>query len=130
MTRRVRLTCFFCPRSFFSLACLSLVYQETLPSPSFQKRLQEDDQQSIPGEWDEFDKARPLNKGAGDFLDEVKNSFDNLDKTDDREDNGIRGKKEVQNQIQESNTQMSFKVICRIFWWENFSVHCLNKKVI
>lgn len=96
------------------LACLSLAYQDVLPSPSFQKRLQEDDQQSIPGEWDEFEKARPINQGAGDFLNEAKSSFDNLDKASDKEVNGNRGKKEVQNQIQESNTQMSFKVNRRI----------------
>lgn len=134
--RRVRFTYLVCLCSNL-LACLSLAYQDVLPSPSFQKRFQEDDQQSIPGEWDEFDKARPISKGADNFLDETKNSFDNPDQVGDKEDVGNRGKKEVQNQIQESNTQMSFKVNCRtsgggifclLFKLEPFKVTHFNKQ--
>lgn len=72
------------------------------------QHLQEDDL-SNPGDWDEFDKARPMDKGAGENLSDAKdNPENNSDNESSRNHKNI--KKDVQNQIQESNTQMSFKV--------------------
>jgi hypothetical protein len=48
---------------------------------------------------------------------EAKNAIDNPENVGDIEDNGnqesIHAKKDIRNQIQESNTQMSFKVTFR-----------------
>lgn len=52
-------------------------------------------------------------KGAGDSSSEAKNSIDNPENARDNEGGNqehMHAKKDVQNQIQESNTQMSFKV--------------------
>jgi hypothetical protein len=84
-------------------ACRFVKAASSIP---FEQQLQEDDPQSIPGEWDEFDKIHPMNKGI-----QVKSAIDNP--TDNEEKSNQEGeitKKEVANQIQESNTQTSFKV--------------------
>lgn len=55
-----------------------------------------------------------MHRGVDDSLNEAKNSIDNPDnaRANDNHDGRVKphAKKEVQNQIQESNTQMNFKV--------------------
>lgn len=82
---------------------LRVILQGGFPSPQ-----QQEDDQSIPGEWDEFDNVQPMH---GKRPEDAKNAFDNPGNADDT--NVV--KKDVQNQIQETNTQMSFKVNRRCF---------------
>lgn len=77
-----------------------------MPSASFQQHVQEEDDQSIPGEWDEFEKVHPMHGPKS----ENKNSIDNP-MAIENDGNHLNVPRDVQNQIQESNTQMSFKVI-------------------
>lgn len=79
------------------------MFQDGFPSPQ-----QQEDDQSIPGEWDEFDKVQPMH---GKRPEDSKNAIDNNGNADD---SNVVVKKDVQNQIQESNTQMSFKVKDRV----------------
>lgn len=70
-----------------------------------------------------------MGKGAGDSPNDPKNSIDNPENARDNEGNQdhVHVKKDVQNQIQESNTQMSFKVnlSCWVFmvFYDDFYVH-------
>lgn len=92
-----------------------MILQDGFPSPQ-----QQEDDQSIPGEWDEFDKVQPMHgKRPGD----AKNAIDNPGNADDS--NVVN--KNVQNQIQETNTQMSFKVNDHCFMFSLFlNVHILK----
>lgn len=84
----------------------------------FQQQLQPaDDDQSIPGEWDEFDKVQPLDKRA----DEAKNSIDNPENADDDDINKNRNivKKDIQMPLDGLSTQ-TFKVT---FAALNLSLH-------
>lgn len=63
--------------------------------------------ESIPGEWDEFDKVKPMHKGPND-TGETKNSLDNPENADG-ETNSV-DKKEVDYQLQQEFIQISFKV--------------------
>jgi len=62
---------------------------------------------AIPGEWDEFDKVKPMHKGADD--DETKNSLDNPENVDG-DLSSINDKKDVDYQMQQEFIQISFKV--------------------
>lgn len=66
--------------------------------------------ESIPGEWDEFDKVKPMHKGADE--DDTKNSIDNPENADG-DTNGSNSKKDfVDDQFQQEFIQISFKVNC------------------
>ncbi|CRK91509.1 CLUMA_CG005170, isoform B [Clunio marinus] len=90
--------------------------KDGFPSIFPQQFQQEDDQLPIPGEWDEFDKVRPMNEGADKLItNKVKKNLDNPDKTDESNTDHDNQKKshirpkDIQNQIQETNTQLNFK---------------------
>lgn len=81
-------------------------YQDDLSSASFQQQNIADDEQSIPGEWDEFEKVQPLDKGA----DEAKNSIDNPENADDDREK-FHVKKDTQSQLEPQTYTQTFKVI-------------------
>lgn len=76
--------------------------QDDLSSASFQQQNIADDDQSIPGEWDEFEKAQPLDKGA-DSIDNPENADDDREK--------FHVKKDTQSQLEPQTYTQTFKVI-------------------
>lgn len=66
---------------------------------------QESDDQSIPGEWDEFDKVKPMHKGPDE---DSKSSIDNIESAIS-DSNGNIDKRD-DDQLQQDFIQITFKV--------------------
>lgn len=84
------------------------------------------DDDAIPGEWDEFDKVKPMHKGAED---DTRNFLDNPENADG-DMNSISDKKDVDYQMQQEFIQISFKVncifsLCKISLFISVSVICI-----
>lgn len=67
----------------------------------------QDSDDAIPGEWDEFDKVKPMHKGPDD---DTKSSLDNPENADNDVNANNDSKRDVDYQMQQEFIQISFKV--------------------
>lgn len=89
------------------------MHKNILQDENLQQIYNEEQQPQVgASDWDEFDKIHPMNHRADN--DDTKNSIDNPENVDNLVKDATKNlseKKPIPNQIQEINTQTSFKVI-------------------